>query len=1412
MLRAYNGAFILDHTAIDGLKEKYGQNTFNTLCQPSRKWQYKEPHLTDDTATPPPYSSAVGLYAQQGPQRLSKNLTAMLAQLFANTLDPQSIGTINIRTVTAIEHATGLVRDLLLMACCDHVSCNSCSRDTNTMLRLSKITFTMGSGIATRDNRSYQKLFEDFPICHMMSQHGINLLKEQILFNTHPKYLRSHLPQAKYILTDAGLEWSDLDSALAAVKHDISQAQTQGPSALQQSQLLSPGGNPMYNLAVKRGFITQEQLDQYLALVPSHHTKEAKHAVATALIYFTIISASAHFAADSCNLATYGISKYMRNTKKAFTGTSRLRRSKVQLQQRDLAAVNHVLNAMLNTQYTSMGHASGITKYLKSLLDGASGSPFVDRLRATLTPLFDLAELDGNKLDIIEDTVCARLSKAQGGGGFSFTPMWRILEAIFQEANVSSDKYSAVRIPGVRYHTQQQSNLKIGPQGEALWQRSPACVTVEVTDTRVLKALNKFFPPTHPADAYHCNTNLASLAHNFVLLDSTMQKLGVPTDPEAEAIPPNHRLRMLNEALSAIPIGTANQRAVAIVINRLFVPKAQRIFTFFKNTNLFMAEENVVTHRLKAAATIARKTSALPGLGNLSPEEVGILPGLDLTTGRIRHKTDWEAELQNRTCQTIPIWDRGSSSPSQFWVNETAALEKTNPNGPLQEEFLRKLYGNVHAIMLQLIGGRKVLEGFEEFYERRHEWVASGSAGGTRLSDQQLAAAKAANHAISSSVSNKRLSKRAWAEMTPFSAVKAVFAAAPFEHATASEKFENGKSRAIYGVEPFHYVISSYATKGMEGRLNQVDGIEKGCNPTNVSKDELGRCAMTTEKAALECTMFDYADFNRQHTPQAQAMIFRAAAAIGKKLCCHPDWIAANLWIAEGKFNMTASLPTHGASRVKVHQGMFSGTRSTDLINTILNRAYYLTAKQEVYTKYKLEPLKEYSVHQGDDVWLTNAKPGWAAAMYYQLNMYGFIFQDSKQMFGPRQGEFLRVQYHDGLAIGYTGRAIVNYVTRPIQSDEMLEPNELGTSISNTCSLLYRRGVNRDGVRVIWADLVNHFMAVGAHTYDQARVRIPIASVVQPRLLGGLGCPPPFSRIADGEIKTLPALPRRSNPPTSGMAEVLPSGMSHDWISHISKKYVATTRNQKGIRAQALADSVVIHNYTEFVQSYANAHRSQNKLALSKLIKEKSISTSLNADHLDYECNHRLSQDAISRITQGKPRKMGNIDIAATSVCYKFKTHSPDLVNDQCNEFVDIIDMVERLQAMSLFKSIQTTMTATGLSKKEAFSFIAATSKANNDWAYAAKSTIRNLGQHGAEPFLEYLESSKMDSWPVLDYYVSGNVAAIVNGIVSNNVLASMRRYGARNMEHIYKIERTCTDIVMRSLTGCIPQLRSIQY
>lgn len=80
--------------------------------------------------------------------------------------------------------------------------------------------------------------------------------------------------------------------------------------------------------------------------------------------------------------------------------------------------------------------------------------------------------------------------------------------------------------------------------------------------------------------------------------------------------------------------------------------------------------------------------------------------------------------------------------------------------------------------------------------------------------------------------------------------------------------------------------------------------------------------------------MMDYADFNIQHSPEAMATIFHTLADMGQERGATNDWVMANRWVGDSKYNMRCRFSCTDPSGKKyakvlpVYQGMFNGTQA----------------------------------------------------------------------------------------------------------------------------------------------------------------------------------------------------------------------------------------------------------------------------------------------------------------------------------------------------------------------------------------------------------------------------------------------------------------------------------------------------
>lgn len=237
---------------------------------------------------------------------------------------------------------------------------------------------------------------------------------------------------------------------------------------------------------------------------------------------------------------------------------------------------------------------------------------------------------------------------------------------------------------------------------------------------------------------------------------------------------------------------------------------------------------------------------------------------------------------------------------------------------------------------------------------------------------------------------------------------------------------------------------------------------------------------------------------------------------------------------------------------------MFSGTRSTDLINTILNKAYFEVTRDYLAREYKLKPDNLHQVHQGDDVWLSMGNRHYCAMLFYQMNAFGFKFNASKQMFGRGYGEFLRVLYNPEGGLGYCIRSIVNYILKPIQNEKVLDVRAQCTSLSDTYHVMKRRGISFEMLNTLWeCDLV-HWACIRATHDDMAPQNIPSWLLQLDVTKGGFGCTRPgfYMKTIINKVDDFPTLKMKK----ATVGEILPLRMTEDWVDYVSQRLPQSNR------------------------------------------------------------------------------------------------------------------------------------------------------------------------------------------------------------------------------------------------------------
>lgn len=263
---------------------------------------------------------------------------------------------------------------------------------------------------------------------------------------------------------------------------------------------------------------------------------------------------------------------------------------------------------------------------------------------------------------------------------------------------------------------------------------------------------------------------------------------------------------------------------------------------------------------------------------------------------------------------------------------------------------------------------------------------------------------------------------------------------------------------------------------------------------------------------------------------------------------------------------------------MRIIQGMFSGIRGTNFINTLLNVAYFRLARQNVLDMFDLAPVALTNIHMGDDVWISNESRLWAITLYTCMRATGYEFQDHKQMFDVCRGEFLRVVYtHEG-ARGYLARAMGSLLIRPLQGVDDISPQERATSLNSQIAILYRRGMSAKACRAIWYAVVPHALRLSLP--GGSGVEIPTAVAMKRYTDGGFDIGPPGTMAHPGIVTGPPPVPVVI---VEQLAEAIDRNMSRAWVAVMSEQYKDT------FDAESVVDMVHASNVADSMRDIDRA-------------------------------------------------------------------------------------------------------------------------------------------------------------------------------------------------------------------------------
>lgn len=600
------------------------------------------------------------------------------------------------------------------------------------------------------------------------------------------------------------------------------------------------------------------------------------------------------------------------------------------------------------------------------------------------------------------------------------------------------------------------------------------------------------------------------------------------------------KLRKLTKELDAmlpfISTKYFNVTAVALMLHAIGNPYVAEMIAYYRKFRLCCLDESSYAAVHKAISVALRRTSRWFDGTEVRVHQIAMCAGWELSIGRSGNVSDWREEEEKRTKKYAWLKPGELARPAD---RETNTL------------YLDRLQQELEDIFSELRMHAQQWTSWETFVEERQDWVSSGSAAG---------------HKIMVDGVPQRVNKHAYFENIPDSEILGWLDSEPAIHAVASEKYEPGKSRAIYGTKPIDYAIMTYVIRGSEQKLNNIEGVEAGLR----GLDEVAgvcRRSLISDIPGIECTMLDYADFNYQHTLDAQALVFRVMRNQMIRIGACDDAVKAAKWCEDALLNQWTTFPRSGGE-VKVSQGMFSGVRGTNFMNTILNVAYYREARRSVARLFDLKPECEFTLHQGDDVWISNKSRLWAAVLYTYMQATGFEFQGSKQVFDVGRGEFLRVLYAKGEARGYLARALATLIVKPIQSTDDITIMERATTINGHIHLLYRRGLSLIACECLWYATVPHALQMKR---PGGGISIPVGIAMKATLDGGLDLGPPCTLPKrSARTAAIPSIDINS----PDLVRACKTYMSDAWVRVISRKYCGTM-NARSVAANLHESNVL---------------------------------------------------------------------------------------------------------------------------------------------------------------------------------------------------------------------------------------------
>nr|AND83002.1 RNA-dependent RNA polymerase [Sclerotinia sclerotiorum double-stranded RNA virus 3] len=566
---------------------------------------------------------------------------------------------------------------------------------------------------------------------------------------------------------------------------------------------------------------------------------------------------------------------------------------------------------------------------------------------------------------------------------------------------------------------------------------------LELPDSNlVAKAINSCFPYITDVSSRKANVDVG---HTYIWIRDHLK-----TDEEKEII----------KSFLKYYWGCSNSFVSALLLYWVgVIRKDVNIREVLEDAGFFGTCELCWIDHFKGMHDMIRRTRTYKGF-HLSPERHSKLLYIHQLIGRTGADADWETEIKDRTTRpTVKyVFDRFS----QKWCDKYAD---------------KVYYSSITDVLKTVRKNNRPLESLEDYFKRAYEWIASGSASGmgstlSREDARLLVQERLRGNEI-------RGNKRSVAERINYDELLAVLKSTPIQDSKAQVKLnELGKTpgRAIYSVSFYHYLLNSYCTSMIEEGLNHpsIDLQEAGLDELDTI---IRRQALS--KLGLVINSYDYKNFNAQHQTKHMRLVFRCVGEFYKRNYVNdpnlPIMLEVTDWVDRSFSNQWFKVPAYDEWFNCVGT-LFSGVRSTTLINTLLNVAYMEGVWHSYRAIYNKTP-QIASLHHGDDV-LAYMKGIGESALCNEIAMKtGLVASEGKLLNDYGYGEYLRMMYYeDGQVWGSVCRSISTLVNGNWESDIHFNPEEDAKALFEQISVCIRRGFDPEVAELLKKDVFNKFV------------------------------------------------------------------------------------------------------------------------------------------------------------------------------------------------------------------------------------------------------------------------------------------------------------------------------------------------